>query len=163
MAMTDNSKVLDRTTKTGRSHAADLYGWAEDQIVLLRTNEIGSIDAAYITQELTDLGRNEFNRLVSTVRIVLLHLLKWDHQSGRRSRSWAMTVAEHRDRIEYQLRDTPSLRPRFSEVIREAYRFARRAAARETQLAEQSFPETCPYDWDDITLRPISWDDSNPG
>ncbi len=160
--MTTSSKVRSEPTTTARPHHEDdLYGWVEDQIQLLRANEVGSIDASHITQELTDLGRSEFNKLVSTVRIILLHLLKWDHQSEFRSRSWVTTIAEHRDRIEYQLRDTPSLRPRFPDVIREAYRYARRAAARETRLSEETFPEACPYDWDDITRRPM-WDDSNP-
>jgi hypothetical protein len=163
--MTTSSKARSASNAPVAASARyeeDLYGWVEDQIQLLRANEVGSIDASHITQELTDLGRSEFNRLVSTVRIILLHLLKWDHQPERRSRSWATTIAEHRDRIEYQLRDTPSLQPRFPDVIREAYRFARRAAARETQLSEETFPETCPYAWDDITLRPLSRDDSNP-
>jgi hypothetical protein len=164
--MTTKSKARSKSTAPVAApvrYEDDLYGWVEDQIQLLRANEVGSIDASHITQELTDLGRSEFNKLVSTVRIILLHLMKWDHQPERRSRSWVTTIAEHRDRIEYQLRDTPSLQPRFPDVIREAYRLALRAAARETQLSAEAFPKTCPYEWEDIIRRPILWDDSNTG
>jgi hypothetical protein len=140
-------------------YETDLYGWVEDQVVLLRANAVGSIDASHLTQELTELGRSEFDKLVSAIRIVLIHLLKWDHQPERRSRSWATTIREHRDRIDYELRDSPSLRPRLPQAIRDAYRFARRGAARETAMSEEAFAAECPYGWEDITMRPVVWDD----
>ncbi|WP_322514838.1 DUF29 domain-containing protein [Rhodopseudomonas palustris] len=137
----------------------DLYGWVEDQVVLLRANEVGSIDASHITRELAELGRSEFEKLVSAIRIVLVHLLKWDHQPQRRSRSWATTIREHRDRIDYVLRDNPSLKPRIPQATKDAYRFARRGAARETLMDEEAFAAACPYSWEDITMRPVLWDD----
>ena len=84
-----STKTLDRTVKAGRIYEADLYGWVEDQVALLKANEVGSIDASHITRELDDLGRSEFDKLVGAIRVVLHHLLKWDHQPDRRSRSWA--------------------------------------------------------------------------
>lgn len=158
------TKALNRSsTNLGRTYDADLYGWIEDQMVHLRSNEVGSIDASNITQELTDLGRSEFDKLVSAIRIVLLHLLKWDHQLERRSRSWVITIDEHRKRITYELSDSPSLKPRIQDAIVEAYRAARSAAARETGFTRSTFPETCTYRWDDITHRRISWEgESSP-
>ena len=106
------AKTLDRDiVGPGRSYDADLYGWVEDQMLLLRANEFGSIDTSHITQELTDLGRSEFDKLVSAIRLVLQHLLKWDYQPERRSRSWVATVREQRRQIGYELGDSPSLKP----------------------------------------------------
>ena len=147
------------TSKTARRYQDDLYGWVEDQIALLRANEVGSIDASHVTQELAELGRSEFQRLVSAIRLVLHHLLKWDYQPERRSRSWAITIRQQRRRIAYEIKDSPSLKSKIKEATVRAYLDAVDDVHRETGLAESVFPETCPYDWDAITLRPISWDD----
>ncbi len=160
---TTTSKVRSGSTAMSIAPARydnDLYGWVEQQVMLLRANELDLIDVSQLTQELTDLGRNEFDKLVSSLRLVLQHLLKWDHQSERRSRSWANTIADQRDWIAYRLDDSPSLKPRIQEATSLAYRLARRAAALETMLPDATFPETCPYDWSDITQRPILWDHS---
>jgi hypothetical protein len=158
-----STKTLDRkTAKVGHAYEADLYGWVEDQVALLKANEVGSIDASHITRELDDLGRSKFDKLVSAIRVVLHHLLKWDHQPERRSRSWVITNDEHRDRIVHELNDNPSLRPRIQEATLKAYVSARRQATRETRLPAATFPETCPYDWKDITLRTIPQDDKLP-
>ena len=134
-----STKTLDRkTAKVGRAYEADLYGWVEDQVALLKANEVGSIDASHITRELDDLGRSEFDKLVSAIRVVLHHLLKWDHQPDRRSRSWVITIDEHRRRIRRELRDSPSLKPKIEEAIAEAYPDALDGARRETSLQRQN-------------------------
>jgi Domain of unknown function DUF29 len=159
-----STKTLDRkTAKVGRAYEADLYGWVEDQVALLKANEVGSIDASHITLELEDSGRSEFNRLVSATRVVL-HLLEWDHQPGRRSRSWVITVRTHRRRIRRELRDSPSLKPKVEEAIGEAYPDALDGARRETGLSPQLFPQTCPYTWQEIVERRIAFmDDISSG
>jgi hypothetical protein len=160
-----STKTLDRkTAKVGRAYDADLYGWVEDQVALLKANEVGSIDASHITQELDDLGRSEFDKLVSAIRVVLHHLLKWDHQPERRSRSWLITVRTHRRRIRRELRDSPSLKPKVEEAIGEAYPDALAGARRETGLSPQLFPQTCPYTWQEIVERKIAFmDDISSG
>ena len=86
-------------------------------------------------------------------------MLKWDHQPERQSRSWTLTIDEHRDRLERYLRRSPSLKSSLDEAIPDAYREARRAAARETDLPLSTFPATNPYAWQDITDRPYPWDE----
>ena len=42
-----STKTLDRrTANVSRAYEADLYGWVEDQVALLKANEVGSIDAS---------------------------------------------------------------------------------------------------------------------
>jgi hypothetical protein len=150
-----STKTLDRTVKAGRVYEADLYGWVEDQVALLRAGEVGSIDASHIAQELTKLGRSEFDKLVSAVRVVLHHLLKWDYQPERRSRSWVITIREQRRRIARELRDNPSLKPRIEEAVAEAYPDALDGARRETGLSK-TLPQTCPYSWQELVQRKIA-------
>ena len=157
------TKAIDRSPSvkpvSTRRYEADLYGWVSDQVALLRAQDIESIDASHITDELIDMGRSEFDKLVSAIRVVSHHLLKWDHQPERRSRSWVITIDEHRARIIHELRDSPSLRPRIEDAMSDAYRLARRTAARETGLSITTFPAANPYDWKTITSRLVSWGD----
>ncbi len=159
---TNDTKVRTRpAVEPGIRHADDLYGWVQQQMKLLQAGEIEKVDASELLQELDDMGRNEFARLESAIRLVLHHLLKWDHQSERRSRSWAITVSLQRRKIGRLLVDNPSLKPRVQAAIQNAYFDAREHAKRETGLPATTFPSECPYLWDEITLRPIDWDDES--
>jgi hypothetical protein len=71
--------------------------------------------------------------------------VKWQFQPERRSRSWEATIKEQRLSLQDLLDDNPSLRPTLPEQVTRAYRLARLLGVRETNLAESTFPATCPY------------------
>jgi hypothetical protein len=156
------TKTKSRTgsiqTPPSRAYRDDLYGWVQDQVALLKVQEVGSIDALHITQELRELGLSEFKRLASATRVTLLHLIKWDYQPERRSRSWLLTIDEQRCQIAETLRANPGLKPRREGIVKSAYAVACRVAARETGLPRAAFPTECPYRWEDIIRREISLD-----
>jgi len=157
------TKTIDRSPPTvpaSRSYKDDLFGWVEDQVALLKAGQLSEVDAANIAEELADVGGEQYDKLASAVRVVLIHLLKWDHQPERRSRSWVLSVGEHRRRIARVLKKNPSLRPSIDDAIDEAYEDARGDAIRETALTADTFPTICPYIWDDILNRKIAFDDT---
>ena len=104
------------------------------------------------------MGREQFNRLESAIRVLLIHMLKWDHQPGRQSRSWSGTIATQRVELDDVLGDNPGLKPRIDEAIARAYRKARLQAAQETELSLKTFPVTCAYSIEDITSRPFPFE-----
>ena len=67
------------------------------------------------------MGRSQRQQLKGRLEVLLMHLLKRDHQPRRRSRSWDATVVEQRLRIHDLLEDSPSLRHGREEVARKAY------------------------------------------
>jgi hypothetical protein len=144
---------------TRRRYADDLYGWVEDQIALLKAGQLSEIDATNIADELSDVGNEQYDKLESAIRVVLLHLLKWDHQPSHRSRSWVLSIREHRRRIDRVLRKNPSLKPSIEEAMGEAYEDALDDAMRETNLPKTAFPVLCAYDWETILKREIAFDD----
>jgi hypothetical protein len=101
------------------------------------------------------LGRSEFHRLRSALHVLLTHMLKWDHQPRRRSRSWANTISAQRLAVQMVLRDNPSLCRRIDEALADAYPAARLDASSETDMDLAVFPEVLPYDWAAITDRPF--------
>lgn len=133
----------------------DVYTWSLQQCELLRQGRYGELDLEHLIDEVADVARREFNALEGNLRIVLLHLLKRDYQPGQRSRSWALSVQEHRDRVCDLLSDSPGLNAKRDEAVRRAYRGGRRGAADEAGLPVEAFPQDCPYPWADIMDREI--------
>jgi predicted DNA-binding ribbon-helix-helix protein len=131
----------------------DFYSWSIEQARLLREGRHDALDRDNLAEEIESLGREQFNKLVSALRVAMLHMLKWDHQPPLRSRSWVLSIEEQRLEIVDVLADNPGLKPRINEAIARAYRRARIEAAKETGLDEATFPGPCPYSFDDITKR----------
>ena len=135
----------------------DLYSWALRQAELLRAGRLSEIDPVAIAEEIDDVGEKEYHRLESALRVVMLHLLKWDHQRDRRSRSWALCIHEHRRRVHRQLRRSPGLKSQLNEAREGAYEDARLEASSETGLSLKVFPRDLPFEYAEIMERPIIW------
>ena len=135
----------------------DLYSWAVRQAELLRAGRLSEIDAAAIAEEIDDVGMEEYHRLESALRVVMLHLLKWDHQPDGRSRSWTLSILEHRRRVHRQLRGSLGLKSRLDEALEGAYEDARLEAASETGLPLSLFPVRRPFEYAEVMERSIVW------
>lgn len=135
----------------------DIYSWTQEQARLLREGRWDLVDRDNVAEEIESLGRTEFNRLESALRVLLLHMLKWDHQPQQRSRSWVLSVAAQRIEVEDVLADNPGLKPRVGEALGRAYRKARLEAAKETGLDVAEFPETCRYSFDETITRKVTF------
>ena len=134
----------------------DFYSWLLEQARHLREGRFEALDCDNLAEEIESSGREQFNKLVSALRVLMAHMLKWDHQPSLRSRSWVLSIQEQRLEIADVLSDNPGLRPRIDEAIARAYRRARIEAARETGLDEATFSSPCPYSFDDSTSRVFS-------
>ena len=110
---------------------ADLYSWAVRQANLLRAGRLAEIDPVAIAEEIDDVGEEQYDKLESALRVLMLHLLKRDCQPDKRSRSWTLSMLEQRKRAQRQLRKNPSLEPRLDEALESAYEDARLEAASE--------------------------------
>jgi hypothetical protein len=158
--MTDDPR--DRTDRRGDGEAAarydrDLYSWALEQAALLRAGRIAEADVLNIAEEIDDVGNEQYEKLESALRIILLHLLKWDHQPQRRSRSWQASIALQRKHVARVVRKNPGLKAVIDEAVAEAYDIARIEAAAQAFLEDDVLPPECPYSFDEIMERAINW------
>jgi hypothetical protein len=144
-------------TKRPDARERDIYSWSLHQAELLRAGRLTEIDAAAIAEEIDDVGEEQYDKLESALRVLMLHLLKWDHQPEKRSRSWAASVREQRRRVVRQLRKNPGLRSRLDEALGEAYEDARDEATSETGLPLKIFPLRRPFEYSEVMERPIVW------
>jgi len=131
----------------------DFYAWTIEQSRLLRAGELSEIDVANIAEEIEGMGRSDRRELRSRLAVLVAHLLKWRHQPGARSKSWSATIDEQRLQIEEVLTESPSLRPKAATMLSDAYAIARARAIAETGLAEEAFPELCPFKPDEVLSR----------
>lgn len=139
------------------TYDADFYAWTNNQAAALRGGRFADLDIENLAEEIEDLGKEQFSKVRSAFRIILLHMLKWDHQAERRSRGWTTSIATHRLDLDDVLKENPSLRRRREEAVLAAYRWARIKAADETGLRLRELPTDCPYSLDDILERRFEW------
>jgi hypothetical protein len=147
----------DRAGMQRARYDRDLYSWAVEQAELLRAGRISEADALNIAEELDDVGNEQYDKLESALRVILLHLLKWKYQPKRRSRSWTLSISVQRRHVHRVLRKNPGLKSVVDEAITEAYEIARIEAVAQTLLEEDVFPLECPYSWNDIMEKRIAW------
>ena len=121
----------------------DRHAWALDQAERLRSGK--PIDVENVAEEIADLGKRQRSFLVHNLEILLMHMLKWDYQAEKRTRSWVYTIMEHRNRVNDVLEEHPSLTAVLPSLLPKAYRRGRLKAAVETGLKISVFPEECPY------------------
>ena len=149
-----------RTRPPARTrHDDDLYTWVQEQVVLLRAGRLDEVDAENVAEELSDVGKSEESKLDSILRVLVMHMLKWDQQPDFRTPSWVSSIHEQRRRYAKLIRRNPGLEPSRDEALADIYPISREWAAAETHFHVSEFPETCPYSWDDLLGRPFEVDD----
>jgi hypothetical protein len=142
------------------SYEQDFGLWAEQMADLLASGRFSELDIENLVEEVRDLSKRERDRLFSSLRLILHHLLKWDYQPQRRCQrhasrtlSWQVTIQRERNNITFYLKDSPSLKRYLNdEWLVELYDNAKLDAFQETGLP---FPEICPYGIEDVLNRSI--------
>lgn len=126
----------------------DLYNkdetaWLEMMARLAAERRFGELDYEHLHEFLTDMARRDRREVLSRLRTLLLHLLKWEHQPDHRSNSWVKTIEEQRLELR-DLLESGTLRNHAQNVLAEAYEQAVKLASIETSLSESTFAQACP-------------------
>jgi Domain of unknown function DUF29 len=143
------------------THASVYYDqdfnlWIEQTIEALREGRFEELDLDNLIDELESMSRRDRREILSRLKVLLMHLLRWKYQPNQRSGSWESSIRNNRDEIAQILMDSPSLKSYSQTVLEQAYAIARKNAAGETGLSRTVFPETCPFSIDQ-TLDEEFW------
>ena len=139
----------------------DFQLWLQQTIEQLQQRDFNALDVEHLIEELTELGKSEKNRFESNLMVLLAHLLKLTVQQNAPEMmkgSWYNSVDEHRQRVQKQLQQTPSLKSFLATAIETAYLDGRRLAIKEGKRAqfgvfipsESDYPEICPFSIEQI-------------
>lgn len=123
----------------------DFNLWVESQVVALKARRLEDLDLSNLIEEIEDLAKRDKKALRSYLKVLLLHLLKWQYQPSKRSKSWKASISNARIEIEDILLDSPSLKNYLPTVVVQTYASARVLAVDETGLPVETFPADCPY------------------
>ena len=130
-------------------YLADETAWLERMSELIGKQRYGDLDYMNLQEYLLDMAKRDRREVLSRLRILLAHLLKWDHQPRRRSGSWERTIREQRYELQ-SLLESQTLMNHASAVLSKAYEQAVKLAASETGLSVDSFPTNCPYSLQEV-------------
>jgi len=135
--------------KRASLYETDETAWLEKMSKLIQERRYEKLDYKHLCEYLLDMAKRDRREVFSRLTTLVMHLLKWDYQPRKRSRSWESTIMTQRDELSDEL-ESKTLRNHALERLPEAYIRAVRYAAKETGLAEERFPKDCPYTLDDI-------------
>jgi hypothetical protein len=152
--MTRNSlPEAQRSTKTGtklsRLYEIDETAWLEQMSQLVHERRYGQLDYKNLGEFLADMAKRDKREVSNRLRTLLVHLLKWEHQPRKRSRSWEGTILTQRYELQALL-ESRTLKNYAREILAAVYPRAVKQAAKETGLAEDRFPEVCPHTLEDM-------------
>ena len=128
----------------------DFYAWTQEQAKLLKHQQWSQLDLPNLIEEIESLGKQQRAELRNRLKVLIGHLLKWEFQPAKRSRSWLITIRIQRRDTQELLQENPSLKPYLQEAIQKIYESGRDLASGETNLPLKTFPESCPYSLEEI-------------
>lgn len=126
-------------------YETDFLAWINQTVQNLENRQLNQIDYDNLIEELKSMGRSEKHAVFSSLKVVLMHLLKYAYQPQMRSNSWRYTIIEHRNRLKRKFKDSPSLKRYTEQIFTECYEDARLEAATETGLGLEVFPINSPF------------------
>ena len=153
--------VMDAPTASSSArtrYGDDLYTWVQEQVALLRAGRVDALDLDNIAEELSDVGSAQYSQLESALRVLIMHMLKWDQQPEKRTPSCIYSIREQRLRYAKILRKNPGLKLHLDTMRDDIYPISHNWAADECHLLPSEFPPECPYTWDDLLERPFDFD-----
>lgn len=128
---------------------SDTYRWSIEQSEAILNGDWHKVDREHVADEILSVGKTEKKELTSRLAVLIGHLLKWQHQPGKRSNSWKITIRAQREEIKDLMEENPSLKPFLEQdSIGKSYRNALSLASTETGL--DNFPDECPYTIEEI-------------
>lgn len=132
-----------------RLYESDETAWLEQMSKLIDERRYGELDYKHLSEYLHDMAIRDRREVLSRLTPLLTHVLKWEFQPRKRSRSWESTIRTQR----YDLKDlleSRTLENYALEILPKAYARAVKQAVTETGLAQRRFPQECPYTLNDL-------------
>jgi hypothetical protein len=126
-------------------YETDFYQWTQVQANLLSQGQWAALDIENLVEEIESLGKQQKQELRNRLGVLIGHLLKWEYQPNRRSKSWVATIDLQRDEIIHILRENPSLKPYLEEAVARGYKQAIALVIKETPLGKRNLPPEIPY------------------
>jgi len=129
----------------------DFYQWALKNAELMRQGRLSEVDVANIAEELESMGKSQKRELISRLSVLIMHLLKWQYQPKKRSKSWLRSIIAQRADLSLLIDDSPSLKSEIVLSVARAYSLALVKFDNETGISsKKNLPTSCPYTFEQL-------------
>ena len=136
----------------GLLYERDETAWLDAMSALVAERRFAEMDVRHLSEYLADMSKRDRREVRSRLIVLLLHLLKWEHQLERRTGSWRATIMEQRGELRFDL-ESGTLYNYAVTILADAFAEARKRAAAETELPLEAFPTDCPWDIDGLMVE----------
>ena len=126
---------------------SDETAWLEQMASAASEGRADLLDLPHLSEYLSDMAKRDRREVAQRLWVLLIHLLKWERQPDKRSRSWELTIQEQREELQGLL-ESAILREHAEQELTRVYERAVRRAAVETNFPENEFPSVCPFSLD---------------
>lgn len=126
-------------------YEVDYAQWCAEQGALLREGRLSVLDRKNLAEEIERSGRSDKREIENRLKVLLVHLLKWQLQPTGRKPGWSATILEQRQRIAKVVRESSSLKSYPGQELDQEYQYARADAAAEMERPELMLPSQCPF------------------
>lgn len=137
--------AVEAPSLTNALYEQDFFAWTQEQARLLRERRFEDLDLENLIDEVESVGSTEKREIRTRLKVLLVHLLKWKFQPGRRGDSWRRTLREQRQQLAEIVESSPSLRSYVIDCVERAYLGATLGASDETGIAIGVFPTDNPF------------------
>lgn len=137
-------------TQLSTLYEQDFLQWIEATIETLRQGKFTELDLENLLEELESIGKRERRSVRSNLIVIVVHLLKWKYQPEKRTKSWQITLLEHRRCLQEDFNDSPSLKNYYVDIFDSCYQQACKQATLKTDLPSTTFPDTSPFEQEQI-------------
>jgi hypothetical protein len=124
----------------------DFYQWTIEQGALLRARKLDEADIENLAEEIESVGGDLQDELGDRLADLLRYMLRWQYKAEGRTQDLQSALGEQRILIEGLLNQSPSLQEFISDEVNSySYELARILAARDMDVEMSTFPESCPW------------------
>ncbi len=130
----------------------DFVLWVDKTSEQIRQGNLDNLDWEHLLEEIEDLGREQRNKvesyLIQTVKYLLMYEY-WTSQRNYCGKGWADEIDNFRIELEILFK-SKTLYNHGESLLDTVYMKAKRAVIRKTGLSSNTFPEQCPYSFQEV-------------
>jgi hypothetical protein len=130
-------------------YLSDETAWLDLQASLIKSGRPAELDLENLEEFLESMARRDRREVERRLALLIEHVLKWEHQAGKRGRSRRRTIGVQRRDLK-QLLTGGSLRRHAEQSLPGAYLEGVSRAADATGLPPGTFPTHCPWTLDEL-------------
>ncbi|MBP7283510.1 MAG: DUF29 domain-containing protein [Leptospiraceae bacterium] len=141
---------MNATVDLKKLYEEDEHLWLFENAKLLREGKVNLADIEHIAETLEDMGKRDFREVLSRMRVLMTHLLKWIFQPDQRSSGWKGTIREQRKELRRSFKDSTNLLNYAKSNWQNEYEDAKEVASDESGLSLSAFPEEPPFTFEQV-------------